>query len=378
FWKQSNRLVRGEKIWDVLRCKYPEFRCANLFWWYNMYSTVDYSMTPRPLYPADGRKVFDIHTQPMDWRDEVKADLGDFPFPTFWGPGAGIECSRWIAEAARWTEKRAAPDLHLIYLPHLDYGLQKWGPGAPQMDHALGEIDDVAGDLIAFFESQGVRVMVVSEYGISAVSRPIHLNRQFRDQGWIQIKNELGRETLDYGGCEVLAVADHQIAHVYLKSRKLLQEVRRFLEGVDGVEKVELGSEVFGAGIGAERAGDLVVTAAEDAWFTYYYWLDESKAPDFARTVDIHRKPGYDPAELFLDPEIRHPKWEIAKFLLKKKLGLRGLLEVIPLDASLVRGSHGRANVSEGEQAVILGAPGLVESAEGVFAAMCAAVEGGG
>lgn len=368
FWKQSNHLVRGEKIWDHLRRKHPGFTCAQLFWWYNMYSTADLTMTPRPLYPADGRKVFDIHTQPMDLREKVKADLGPFPFPSFWGPGAGIACSEWIAQAARWTEERESPTLSFVYLPHLDYCLQKFGPGAPEIAPELEAIDRVAGELIDFLESRGVKVMVVSEYGISKVTRPIHLNRLFRKKGWLQIKDELGRETLDAGGCEVFAVADHQVAHVYAKHGPTPQ-LRKFLEAIDGVAEVR-------ESIDGERSGDFVVVAESDAWFTYYYWEDDAKAPDFARCVDIHRKPGYDPAELFLDPAISNPKWEIGKFLLKKKLGLRGLLEVIPLDATLVKGSHGRDVVEDGERPLILGSPLPVTRAEEVFGAIVAAVDG--
>jgi len=368
FWKQSNHLVRGEKIWDHLRRKHPGFTCAQLFWWYNMYSTADLTMTPRPLYPADGRKVFDIHTQPMDLREKVKADLGPFPFPSFWGPGAGIACSDWIAKAARWTEERESPTLSFVYLPHLDYCLQKFGPGAPEIAPELEAIDRVAGELIDFLESRGVKVLVVSEYGISKVTRPIHLNRLFRKKGWLQVKDELGRETLDAGGCEVFAVADHQVAHVYAKHGPT-PELRAFLEALDGVAEVR-------ESIDGERSGDFVVVAEPDAWFTYYYWEDDAKAPDFARCVDIHRKPGYDPAELFLDPAIRNPKWEIGKFLLKKKLGLRGLLEVIPLDATLVQGSHGRDLVEDSERPLILGSPLPVTCAEDVFEAIVAAVEG--
>ncbi|MFC7339499.1 alkaline phosphatase family protein [Haloferula chungangensis] len=360
FWKQSNRLVRGPKVWDELREKFPGFTCAKLFWWYNMYSSADFSMTPRPLYPADGRKVFDIHTHPMGWREEVKAELGDFPFPSFWGPGAGIACSEWIAEAAKWTEKKESPTLSLVYLPHLDYGLQKFGPGAPEMDEELRAIDRVAGDLIDYYESRKVKVIVLSEYGISAVSRPIHLNRIFRENGWLSIKDELGSDTLDAGASEVFAVADHQVAHVYARQGPT-PELRTFLEGIDGVAEVR-------ESLDDERSGDFVVVAEPDAWFTYYYWLDDARAPDFARCVDIHRKPGYDPVELFLDPAIRSPKWKIGKFLLKKKLGFRALLDVIPLNADLVKGSHGRDEVDEGEQAVIIGAGGKVARAEDVHA----------
>ena len=185
FWKQSNRLVRGDKLWDKLRREIPGFTCAKLFWWYNMYSSADFSITPRPLYPADGRKVFDIHTQPMLLRDELKRELGEFPFPAFWGPAAGIASSEWIAASAKWIEENHSPTLSLVYLPHLDYPLQKDGPLAPNIPAELRKIDRVASDLINFYEERGVRVLVLSEYGISPVSRPVHLNRLFRAKGWL-------------------------------------------------------------------------------------------------------------------------------------------------------------------------------------------------
>ncbi|MEN9992248.1 MAG: hypothetical protein RLZZ224_1950 [Verrucomicrobiota bacterium] len=370
FWKQSNQLVRGEKIWHVLKKEVPDFTCANLFWWYNMATDADLAITPRPLYLADGRKHFDIHTQPMDLRDTIKRDLGNFPFPSFWGPAAGIACSQWIANSARWVWEKHRPSLNLVYLPHLDYGLQKFGPDAPEMTHELQQIDEVVGSLIDFYESHGVRVVIVSEYGISAVHQPIHLNRILRQAGYLSIKDELGRDGLDFFQSQAVAIADHQVAHVYVKNPDQIEAVRTLLARVPGVEKVELAQEIWHEGIALERAGDLIVTAAEGAWFTYYYWLDDNRAPDFARTVDIHRKPGYDPVELFLDPTISWPKLKIAAFLLKKKLGLRAMMDVIPLHASLVKGSHGRANVPIEEQAVVLGASQKIEKAEDIFQEM--------
>ena len=355
FWKQSNHLVRGEKLWDKLRREIPGFTCAKLFWWYNMHSSADFSITPRPLYPADGRKVFDVHTQPMSMRDELKRDLGDFPFPAFWGPAAGIASSEWIAASAKWVEEKHAPTLSLVYLPHLDYSLQKDGPGASNIPTELAAIDRVAGDLITFYQKRGIKVLVLSEYGISPVSKPVHLNRLFRAKGWLSLKNELGRETLDCGGCRAFAVADHQVAHVYVNDPSIRDEVRALLNSVPEIEEIRDPQETWGPGIATDRGGDFIAVAKPDAWFTYYFWNDDALAPDFARTIDIHRKPGYDPCELFIDPAIKAPKLAIAKFLLKKKLGLRGLLEVIPLDATLVKGSHGRDKVPENERPVLLG-----------------------
>ncbi len=349
FWKQSNHLVTAPKIWDDLHAADSTFTCAKMFWWYNMYSTADWSMTPRPMYPADGRKFFDVYSWPYDVRVEMKLDLGEFPFPGFWGPVAGLDspqgkadcATRWIAESAKWIEEKKQPTLNLVYLPHLDYNLQRLGPNDPRIAKDLREIDAIVGDLIEFFAKRDVRVLLLSEYGITPVDTPLHLNRLFRQQGWITVKEELGLELLDCGNSRAFAVADHQVAHIYINDRGIENKVRALLEQTPGVTQVMGPAEKKAAGIDHARAGDLIAVAAENAWFTYYYWLDDARAPDFARCVDIHRKPGYDPVELFLDPAIPAVKIRILWRLLQKQLGFRMLMNVIPLDATLVKGSHG-------------------------------------
>ncbi len=355
FWKQSNHVVRGEKLWETCRTARPGFTCAKLFWWYNMYSTADWSITPRPMYPADGRKFFDVYSHPLSIRDAIKHDLGEFPFPAFWGPLAGIASSEWIARSAEWIEDKHRPDLSLVYLPHLDYNLQRLGPNDPKLADDCRAIDRVAGGLIDYYEKRGVRTIVLSEYGITAVRRSIALNRIFRAKGWLTIKDELGLELLDCGASKAFAIADHQIAHIYVNDPALLGAVRAAVEAVDGVARVLGAEEMRAAGLDHLRSGDLVAFSAEDAWFTYYYWDDDAKAPDFARCVDIHRKYGYDPVELFLDPAIARPKLNIAGKLLKKKLGFRTLMDVIPLDASLVKGSHGTCPADSAEWPVLIG-----------------------
>ena len=355
FWKQSNHVVRGEKLWETCRAARPGFTCAKLFWWYNMYSTADWSITPRPMYPADGRKFFDVYSHPLSIRDAIKRDLGEFPFPACWGPLAGIASSEWIAKSAQWIEEKHRPDLSLVYLPHLDYNLQRLGPDDPRLAEDLRAIDRVAGGLIDFYEKRGVRPIVLSEYGITSVRRSIALNRIFRAKGWLTIKDELGLELLDCGASKAFAIADHQIAHIYVNDPALLGAVRAAVEAVDGVARVLGAEEKRAAGLDHARAGDLVAFSAEDAWFTYYYWDDDAKAPDFARCVDIHRKYGYDPVELFLDPAIALPKLKIAAKLLKKKLGFRTLMDVIPLNASLVKGSHGTCPKNSDEWPVLIG-----------------------
>ena len=341
-WRQSNRLVAGEKIWEAAARRDPAFTCAALFWWYNMYSSATYAVTPRPMYPADGRKVPDIYTEPAELRQELNARLGPFPLFDFWGPGAGIRSSRWIADCARHVYDTRRPTLTLVYLPHLDYNLQRLGPRSPRIRDDLAAIDGVCGELVDHVRRDGARVVVLSEYGITGVSGAVHVNRALREAGFVRVREELGRELLDAGASEAFAVADHQVAHVYVKRAERVADVKALLETLPGIETVLDGDGQRAHGLDHPRSGELVAVAKADRWFTYYYWLDDAVAPDFARTVDIHRKPGYDPVELFLDPRLRAPKLKIGWTLLRKAFGFRYLMDVIPLDAGLVKGSHGR------------------------------------
>jgi predicted AlkP superfamily pyrophosphatase or phosphodiesterase len=341
-WRQSNRLVEGEKIWEAGKRRDPALSCANLFWWYNMAASHDIGVTPRPIYKSDGRKLADCYTQPLELREELTQALGPFPLFQFWGPATSIAASRWIADAALHVRRTHSPTLTLVYLPHLDYDLQRFGPDDPRIFASLSAIDAVAGDLIADATHNGTRIVVLSEYGITKVSTPIHINRALRGSGMLRVRVEDGGEILDLPQSNAFAVADHQIAHVYVSNPALTGEVRKIVSALPGVEHVLDRKEQRAFGLDHPRSGELIALAQSDAWFTYYYWLDDRKAPDFARLVDIHRKPGYDPVELFLDPSIRAPKLAIAWRLAKRTLGLHSLMDLVPLDASLVHGSHGR------------------------------------
>ncbi len=355
FWRQSNRLVGAPKLWEVLRSERPGLRVANLFWWYNMGSSVDLAVTPRPIYRADGAKYFDIASYPQRLRPLLKNELGDFPFHTFWGPKAGIAATQWIADSVRWMEMAEKPDLSLGYLPHLDYDPQRFGPTDVRCVEARRAMDDLVMDLVEFLEARGVRVTVLSEYGITAVDRPVALNRVLREQGWLEVKEEMGREVLDPMASRAFAVVDHQVAHVSVQDAALEGEVRRVLEATPGVGEVLDRSAQRALGVEHPRAGDLIAVSDSRSWFCYPWWWDDAKAPDYARTVDIHRKPGYDPCELFMDPALSCPALRVAWFLARKKLGFRALMEVVPLEAGLVGGSHGRVPEDPMDWPVLVG-----------------------
>ncbi len=342
FWRQSNRLVEGTKVWERGREIDPRFTCATLFWWFNMYSSTDVAVTPRPAYPADGRKIPDLWSHPPGLRAELQKELGRFPLFDFWGPRAGLASSRWIAQASARVIDRFRPTLALVYLPHLDYAFQRYGPDDPRSLEAVREIDAIAADLAALAQAGGAEVIVLSEYGITPVVGDVALNRLLRQAGFLATTDQIGFELLDAGASRAFAAADHQVAHVYVRDSSDVAAVKALLEAEPGVERVLDRAAQRELSIDHPRAGELVAVASKDRWFSYYYWLDPEKAPDFAPTVDIHRKPGYDPAELFLDPKKRLLGARIAGKLLLKSLGFRTLLDVIPTHGGLVRGSHGR------------------------------------
>ncbi|MFG2039245.1 alkaline phosphatase family protein [Dactylosporangium sp. NPDC048998] len=343
-WRQHNALVGGDKLWHAARRAEPGYTVANVCWWYAMGADVDWTVTPRPIYYADGRKEPDCYTYPPALHDELTARLGPFPLFTYWGPNAGLASSAWIARAAQQIMADKNPDLTLVYLPHLDYDLQRYGPSDPRAAAAAAELDAVLGPLLDAARARGATTVVLSEYGITEASRPVDVNRLLRAEGLLNVHTQDGMEYLDPWTSRAFAVADHQIAHVYVRDAQDVAVVRKLCAALPGVGEVLDEAGKARHGLDHERSGELVLLAEPDAWFTYYYWLDDARRPDFANLVEIHRKPGYDPAELFFDPAgPGAAKGRAGLALLRKKIGMRYLMSVVGLDAGAraVRGSHG-------------------------------------
>jgi len=421
FWQQSNRLLQAEPIYRTAKrqraAQGKSFRCAKLFWWFNQGADVDWSVTPKPYYGADGDKIFAIQGTPEGLTDRLERSLGPFPFQTFWGPmagkrsgflaSAGDTCTEWIARSAAEILRKEQPDLTLVYLPHLDYDPQRFGPdfgvqlgGTPVPPHHLpthhsplppgcdmprlaGELDSTCAALLDAARTVGARVWVVSEYGHVPVNRPVFPNRALRQAGLLAVRPGPLGENLDTFASQAFAVCDHQIAHIYVnqtsETSRVLSRVREVIAGLPGVARVLAGEEREVIYLRHERSGDLVALSEPDAWFAYPFWLDDAQAPDYARTVDIHRKPGYDPCELFFDPRLRWPKGRAFLCFVQKKLGFRTLFDVVPLDASLVRGSHGLPAVEPGDRPLLIGdgpAPPKGElPAAAVHSLLCQAVQ---
>jgi predicted AlkP superfamily pyrophosphatase or phosphodiesterase len=368
FWQQSNRLIQAEPLYQTARRRAAAhgrpFRCAKLFWWFNQGAAVDWTVTPKPYYGADGNKVFGVHGWPEGLTERLEGRLGPFPFSTFWGPMAALPCTQWIARCAAEVLRDDRPDLTLVYLPHLDYDPQRFGPAGCDMPRLVRELDDACAPLLDAVQATGARAWVVSEYGHVDVSHPVYLNRALREAGLLTVRDGPFGETLETFHSRAFAVCDHQLAHVYVADAADRPRVRDVLSGLKGVGRILEDEERGEVQLRHERSGELVVLAKRFAWFAYPFWLDDRRAPDYARTIDIHRKPGYDPCELFFDPKLWQPKVRAAWRLLQKKLGFRTLFDVVPLDAGLVRGSHGLPAQDAQDRPFLIGegpAPGETE-----------------
>ncbi|MEV7890941.1 alkaline phosphatase family protein [Streptomyces sp. NPDC002817] len=353
-WRQHNGLVAGDKLWDAARRAHPGYTVANICWWYAMGADTDITVTPRPIYYSDGRKEPDCYTRPPALHDELTAKFGTFPLFHFWGPGADLVSSRWIIDATRHIISTRHPDLTLCYLPHLDYDLQRFGPDDPRSLKAAADLDRALAPLLDDARAEGRTVVALSEYGITRVSRPVDINRALRRAGLLEVHTQDGMEYLDPMASRAFAVADHQIAHVYVRRPEDLEATRDALAGLPGIGQLLDDEGKKTQHLDHPRSGELVAVAEPDAWFTYYYWLDDARAPDFAQLVEIHRKPGYDPVELFMDPRDPYVKVKAATALARKKLGLRYRMAVVPLDPSPVRGSHGRLPASDDEGPLLI------------------------
>jgi predicted AlkP superfamily pyrophosphatase or phosphodiesterase len=359
FWQQSNRLIQADPLYATARRRAKErgqpFKSAKLFWWFNQGAEVDIAITPKPHYAVDGNKAFGIAGTPSPLSAELEAKLGAFPFPAFWGPMAGLKSSQWIAQAAQFVLDKHKPDLTLVYLPHLDYDPQRFGPSGCDMAKCVKQLDDACEPLLESAKSNGAQVWVVSEYGHCDVTRPVYVNRLLRTAGLLEVRKGPFGEQLDLYASRAFAVVDHQLAHVYVRDAEDVSLVKDLLTPVQGVARVLAGEERVAMGLNHSRCGELVLLSERDSWFAYPFWLNDPDAPDYARAVAIHHKPGFDPCELFFDPKFRLPKLHAARRVLEKKLGFRMTMDVVPLDASIVKGSHGLAAADPKDRPILIG-----------------------
>ncbi|HUK82827.1 MAG TPA: alkaline phosphatase family protein [Verrucomicrobiae bacterium] len=328
FWEQPAALVQAPRLWDML----PGCKTAVLFWQNSMFAHSDIIITPRPLHLDSGLMQW-CYSKPAGYYEEVAREIGDFKLQSYWGPVASLASSRWIGRAARFTWRKHKPNLLLAYLPHLDYSSQKFGPDSPQAQQAMREIDALVGELLQEF-SREAEVIVCSEYSLTPVNGALYPNRLLRDAGLLRVREIAGKEYLDFELSDAFAMVDHQIAHIYCKSNAIAA-ANQALEGEASAEPRRNGrlalqsTAIEFTHIDHPRSGELVAIAPRDKWFAYYWWKDWAKAPEFACTVDIHRKPGYDPCELWFD-------WP--RFLRTHRL------PTTATNPELVKGSHGRVD----------------------------------
>jgi len=339
FWDQPTSMVKQPKLWERLRERDASATTALLFFQNTMFASADVVVTPAPIHLDEGLVPW-CYSKPVGFYERLAERHGDFQLPWYWGPIAGSKSSEWIAKAALDTLQEHRPTVTFVYLPHLDYNTQRFGADSDQFKADLAKMDEIVGELRAGVEGLGMAddtaIVVVNEYAMTDVNRPVLINRALRERGLLSVRTIGGREYLDVELSAAFAMVDHQIAHVYVQPGEE-QQVRAALDGIAGIERVLDRSEQARYEVDHASSGDLIAIAEADAWFAYYWWLDDALAPPYAREIDIHRKPAYDPVELFFDPATRS----------------------IPLQPELVKGSHGRPPDLESRRpALIVAAPG--------------------
>jgi hypothetical protein len=337
-WTAWNDKILRPQIWDTLHQHNPKLTSAVWFPMLSKGSGADYICMPKPVHNPDGSESLWCYTRPVELYGTLRDTFGHFPLKHFWGPLANILSTKWIAETAALAMRDFQPNFFFIYLPHLDYAAQKTGPDSPQALAAVKELDEVLGKLFeegnAAFGGKQPLWLIASEYVITPVDHVTYPNRTLREAGLLTVKDDGEGELIDFASTPAWALVDHQFSHVFVKDADpaTIDKVAKLFRGQPGIAEVLVGDERAKYGINHERSGEIILVSTPNSWQAYYYWLDDAKVPKFARTVDIHRKPGYDPVELHFD------------FATKS----------IPLDATLVKGSHGAPVTTEEQRGVLL------------------------
>jgi predicted AlkP superfamily pyrophosphatase or phosphodiesterase len=322
FWEQSNQFLDAPRFWQ------ERYKTALLFFQNSMPGfsgklspAADIVLTPKPDHGPDGKLVSLCWSHPTELVPRLFKELGPFPLMNYWGPMAGIPASQWIAKAAAIVWREQLPQLQWTYIPHLDYDLQRFGPSSPQAKQAVADAAAAIDPLIDQVLADGGKIVVLSEYAIKDASAFVQPNRILADTGLLITRQAPEGKLIDYEKSAAVAMVDHQIAHIYLRSA---DQKNRVIELLKNLHIASIAPP--DASLRHRRAGDLVCSAAPGAWFDYRWWTDPADAPAFAKTIDIHRKPGYDPLELFWDRQ----------------------QNCIMQNPALVRGTHGVVTENEG------------------------------
>lgn len=344
-WTSPNDCIQQRQIWDLL--SHAGLTSAVWFLLHSKGCEAEYVCTPAPIHNPDGSESLWCYTRPLELYGELRDQFGHFPLQHFWGPMTNIRSTAWIADSAVAAARRWQPDLFVTYLPHLDYAAQRHGPDSPEADQAVAELDEVLARLgSGMQEAYGAARLlwlVVGEYAITPVDHVCYPNRILREAGLLAVRETAEGEYLDPMASQAWALVDHQFSHVFVANGDpaIAAKVVELFRGQSGIAEVLQSRQLVQYGLCHPRSGDVVLVSAPNSWQAYYYWLSDAAAPPFARTVDIHRKPGYDPVELHFDPATRS----------------------IPLDATRIRGSHGAPVVAAAQRSVVVASqPGLFAS----------------
>ncbi len=330
FWEQSSALVKGARIWEKTRTS--DHRIGMYFFQQSLGEAVDELLSPAPIHTHGGGLIMATYQKPPS----LLKKQNPVPLWRYWGPLASPQVGNTIASALAERIRRGdAPETMLVYLPTLDYDLQRYGVSSSKIERSIRLFCQQLETLVAAARDDQREVTILGDYVISDVTAsPVYLNSHLAEAGYFRTREIKGMLYPDFHETTAFALCDHQVALIYAQA-DAVSHVQPLLEGCPGVAKVHAG------------VGDVafILEAEKGTWFAYPWWTHPQQAPDYATHVDIHNKPGFDPCELLFG-----------------KMPFS-----ISLDASRIRGTHGRADAPVAFASTCHSATTLIDFAQTLF-----------
>jgi hypothetical protein len=283
--------VTAEKLWESVARGRPGARTMAWFGPNTRGASVDFWAE----IDEDGR----LRTKPLELAEELVKRLGPFPSP-LGGPAAAaprFETTAWVVRSAAYMIGSERPDFAVVRIPHLGHVARRFGPDSREASRAIMELDRLLGPVLPSIAKDSL-VVAASESIATPVSEPVDVNRILRSLDALHLQDLAeGGTDIDCLRSPALAVADHQVCHVYVNHPDRLPELASAFSGnqSDGIEIVLQGASRKRLGLGHERSGDLVLVAEPDRWFRGDWWLNPKEAPKIRRCPS-----GLDSASLHL------------------------------------------------------------------------------
>ena len=300
FWEQSSQLVSGKRIWEEARKN--GYTVGMFYFQQSLGEEVDELITPWPIHKHHGGMILKNYSRPLNKKPAGYNE--NFPLQQYWGPLANAKVgNRIVNDVASFADC----DIAFVYIPTLDYDFQRYSATDKKCAKAIALLKQQLEQLFDFAKANNAEVTILGDYEITEVTLPpTQPNLTLREAGYFATRNVNGHLYPDFNHSRAFAMADHEIAHVYIRDANDIAAVKSCLETTGDYAIIE--EHTPSAEWGHDLAGELLLQAKPGSWCAYTWWTLPHEAPDYATHIDIHSKPGYDPCELFFERWAFPPK----------------------------------------------------------------------